>query len=147
LDGDDWLSDEGVLTYLNEAYQEETWMTYGQYEPLSKSYKDFSKPIENTRTYRKSEQWHTSAPKTFKRWLWHKIDPEDMKFNGEYARHAADRACLYPMIEMAGKHCKFINKVLYIYNDLSPDNFFKTKPGLSHEAALYFINKPTYKEL
>jgi glycosyltransferase involved in cell wall biosynthesis len=147
LDGDDWFSDNKVLEYLNDIYQDDTWMTYGQFEPLSKTYKDFSKPIIDTRTYRKSCEWHTSAPKTFRRFLWDKIKDEDLKFRGQYAKEAADRACLYPMIEMSGKHCKFIDKILYIYNDLNPNNFFKINPKGSLEAAQYFIDKPIYEEL
>ncbi|GAI92544.1 unnamed protein product, partial [marine sediment metagenome] len=31
LDGDDWFPDATVLTFLNKVYQEDVWMTYGQY--------------------------------------------------------------------------------------------------------------------
>ena len=69
LDGDDYLSDNSVLSYLNEIYQDDIWLTYGQYIPLSKTYSNYCRPIPNTRTYRKSKIWLTSHLKTFKRWL------------------------------------------------------------------------------
>jgi len=42
VDGDDWLADAGVLSHVNKAYQDENvYMTYGQYEPLSGTYHNY----------------------------------------------------------------------------------------------------------
>ena len=74
LDGDDWLSDNGALEYLNSVYNPDVWLTYGQYEPLSRTYSSPCKPI-NAKTYRKSGEWRVSHLKTFRRKLWDRIDP------------------------------------------------------------------------
>lgn len=148
LSGDDYFSSDDVLSYLNDVYQEDVWMTYGNFIPLSGSYGPYCQPIFNTRTYRKSGLWVTSHLVTFKKWLWDLIKEEDFKYNGEYPKYGFDRAFMYPLIEMSGnKHLRFIPKVLYIYNDLNPACLFKLSPRESEQWANYFINKPTYNEL
>jgi len=147
LGGDDWLADDEVLSYLNKIYKKDVWMTYGQFKTLTGKHEGFSRPVIDTRTYRKSGEWYTSSPVTFKRWLWDKVDPEDFKYNGKWLICAADRAYMYPMIEMAGRHVRCLDKVLYIYNDLNPINSFRIRPGECMERADYVINKLEYKEL
>lgn len=146
VDGDDYLIDDNVLSFLNTIYCKDIWMTYGQFTPESRLYKDFCRPV-NFKTYRKSGQWATSHLKTFRRWLWDKIDDEDLKINGEYSFCAGDRAYMYPLIEMSGNHARFVDKVLYIYNDYNDSNLFKLCPGRCENEAEYFINRPQYKEL
>lgn len=128
VDGDDWLSYDGVLSYLNDIYQDNNiWMTYGQYQPISGRYNNYCKFISNTRTYRRSGRWLTSHLRTVKVKLFDKIDKNDLKDeNGEYYKMAGDLAYMFPIVEMAGnKHIKFITKTLYIYNDLNPYNEMK----------------------
>jgi glycosyltransferase involved in cell wall biosynthesis len=148
LSGDDYFSSNDVLSYLNDVYQEDVWMTYGQFIPLSGTYGEYCRPIINTREYRRSNEWVTSHLVTFKKWLWDLIKEEDFKYNGEYPKYAFDRAFMYPMIEMAGaKHIRFIKKVLYIYNDINPVCLFKVNPKESVWWADYFRSKPIYNEL
>ena len=148
LSGDDYFASDDVLSHLNEVYQDDVWMTYGNFVPLSGGYGPFCYPIPNTRTYRKSPLWVASHLITFKKWLWDSIKEEDFKHNGEFPKYAFDCAFLYPMIEMSGhKHIRFINKVLYIYNDQNPMCIFKLDPEGSVECTNYFKNKPSYDEL
>jgi len=150
VDGDDWLSGDDVLTYLNEVYQdEEIHMTYGQYEPVSKNYSNYCQPIPNTRTYRKSGQWLTSHLRTEKRKLFDKINRDDLREkDGQYYVCAGDLAYMYPMVEIAGsKHIKFISKVLYIYNDMSSGNEMKVNQQRQLATAKEIREKPIYEEL
>jgi glycosyltransferase involved in cell wall biosynthesis len=171
VDGDDSLANTEVLSYLNEVYQEDIWLTYGQYRPLSGKYKPpcslLSKirtPIlvgtteeignlmtvsENTRTYRRSGYWVTSHLRTFKRWLWDRIDDKDLREeNGEYFKIAGDLAYMYPLIEMAGEsHARFIEKILYIYNDLNPNGDGTVNPELQIKTGEYIQSKKIYNEL
>lgn len=148
VDGDDYLADNLVFNHLNEVYKEYVWFTYGQYEPLSKSHKNFCQPIPDTKTYRKSSQWTIGQLRTWKMWLWNKVHDEDLRDqNGNYFTAAADRSFSYPMIEMAGKHVRLIEKVLYVYNDYNPINEFRIKPNEAINTANYIISKPIYKEL
>lgn len=150
VDGDDYLSGCHVLSYLNGVYQDEDiYMTYGQYEPLSKTYSNYCKPISNTRAYRRSGKWVTSALRTVKRKLFDKIDRDDLKTSdGEYYKASGDSAYMYPIIEMAGKeHIKFIDKILYMYNDLYPGNEMKTDTVRQLATAKEIREKATYPEL
>ena len=54
---------------------------------------------------------------------------------------------MYPMIEMAGSHLRFIDRVLYIYNDLNPACDGTVNPKLQIETGKYIQSKPIYKEL
>lgn len=151
LDGDDYFAGDFVLSVLNSVYQNNIWLTYGQYLPESKDYQDMCQPITNTRIYRQSGRWVTSHLKTFKRWLWDKIKHKDLQDDeGHYLKTSGDRAFMYPMIEMAGvKRIKFISKVLYIYNDINPNSKTRSKGGAeeSIRVAEYVMRKPVYKEL
>jgi len=126
VDGDDWLIDNFVFSYLDEIYQDKNiWLTYGQFEPLSHNYHNYCKPLTNTYNYRKEcshGDWKTSQLRTFKKKLWDKIRDKDLRGKDEkYYMAASDWAIMFPMIEMAGlERIKFIDKVLYIYNDLNP---------------------------
>jgi glycosyltransferase involved in cell wall biosynthesis len=162
LDGDDWFADNTVLSYLNQVYQEDVWLTYGQFEPLSKGYSNFCRPISraiqyghnnketvknlNSRTYRAGGAWTTSHLKTFKKKAWDLINENDFKDeNGEWLITCGDLAMMYPIIEMAGDNrIRFIDKILYIYNDFNPANHTKIMPEVSMRVAQYLQNKPCY---
>ena len=148
VSGDDYLADNHVLSHLNEIYTEDVWLSYGQFVPLSGNYGPYCKPIPDIKTYRKSTDWVTSHLLTFRRWLWAEIDDEDLKYNGEYTKYASDAAFMYPMIEMAGaNHIKFVERILYVYNDMNPNCLFRLNPKDSIAVSEYFKNKPSYKEL
>lgn len=148
VSGDDYLANDHVLSRLNEAYQQDIWLTYGQFIPLSGNYGPYCKPIPDTRTYRKTGDWVTSHLLTFKLWLFDRIKTEDLMCDGEYTRYACDTAFMYPMIEMAGeKHIKFIEDILYIYNDLNPTCLYKLVPEDSKREAAYFKSKNSYPQL
>lgn len=149
LDGDDCLAHDNVLNVLNKAYNEDIWITYGQYEPMSHNYHNYCTPILDHRTYRQSGVWRTSHLKTWKKWLWDEIKDEDLRDkNGGYFKAATDNAFMYPMLEMAGaKHTKFIAEVLYMYNDLNPVNYMKERANELIETSAYIRRLPLYDEL
>jgi len=163
IDGDDYLSNNGVLSYLNEVYKQDVWLTYGQFLPLSGRYSNTCQDLAYTntvneagawvknslkpQTYRRSGVWVTSHLRTFKKWLWDMIKDEDLREGGEYYKMAWDMAFMYPMIEMAGKHICFVEKVLYIYNDLNPNCDGTIDPELQIATGKRIQAKPIYKEL
>lgn len=150
VDGDDYLADNTVLSYLNEVYQDENiWMTYGQFEPTSHTYHNYCRPVTDTRTYRRLGQWVTSALRTTKRKLFDKINRDDLKDEtGNYYKAAGDLAYMFPMVEMSGlKHMKFIDKVLYIYNDEYSGNERKTDLEKQLKTTYEIRQKPIYDEL
>jgi glycosyltransferase involved in cell wall biosynthesis len=147
LDGDDWLYDNGVLEYLNHVYQDsDIWMTYGQFISASGKIQNMCRQVENTRRYRRfCAEWLTGHLRTIKRKLWQRIADNDLRDgSGKYYVYYPDAAYVFPAIEMAGrKHSKFIDKILYVYNDLSPlcsADDWQTKPKLDMKK-IYAISR------
>jgi len=148
VDGDDYLIDNQVLRTLDEVYTGDVWMAYSKFRPVSGSYPDYGAAIVDTKIYRYSKTWVSSHLRTFRRWLWYKIADNDLRDrDGEYFKVAWDFAFMFPMIEMAGVHLRFIDKVLYMYNDMNPNNDGKTNPAHQIATAEYILNKNQYKEL
>lgn len=149
MSGDDYLADNSVLSYLNSVYTHEVLFTYGQFIPESGNYGPYCKPVPDTRKYRHSGEWYVSHLLTFRKKLWDKIDDDDLKReNGEYCKYAFDASIIYPMVEMCGhKYMRFIERILYIYNDLNPECIYLTKPKESLAEAAYYRNKKPYDEL
>lgn len=134
LDGDDWLYDADVLTYLNKIYCRNPFLllTYGQSvtypqmtqpnfcRPIAKS---FFKEIGKIRTEcRKRLYWPIHHLRSFFAGLFRKINMADLlDKNGLPFRYTEDVAYMMPMIEMASyKHYRHIKKVLYVYNRSNP---------------------------
>lgn len=137
VDGDDRLADDKVLSHLDSLYTNDVWMTYGSFLPVSGKYKNTCQAFDKMRVpceegwlvdaqttpaeYRRSGYWVTSHLRTFRKSLWDRIEDKDLRGDdGQYFKVAWDLAFMYPMIEMADGHVRFIDKILYLYNDLNP---------------------------
>ena len=157
-DGDDWFAHDRVLERINEEYEDSNvWATYGSYEdspnfynPLSYTAQLFISTIKGS--YRKSEVYEVCKvtpghPFTFYAWLYKKIKEEDFKYKGEFVSMAPDGAILWPIIEMAGFHLRFIPDLLYIYNYNNPSSESRTNPQLQWAIINFLIAKPVYNKL
>jgi hypothetical protein len=80
--------------------------------------------VVQARSYR-SQHWFTSHLRTFYAGLFKKVKKEDLMFEGEFFSVTWDQAFLFPMLEMADGRIKFIDQILYIYNQANPLNDFK----------------------
>ena len=154
IDGDDWLADNNVLSYLNKVYQDKNiWHTYGQLKDLAGVIPPtYSKTLERTDNYRENYYagiWQTSMLRTYKKKVWDKIKDEDLRDkDGEYYKWAGDVFITFPMIEMCGtKHIKCLDKILYIYNNLNPINEFRVDTATQLNVTEEIKSKPVYKEL
>lgn len=124
LDGDDWLANKSVLSYLNNVYAfDDIWMTNGSYiiEPT----KEVVRPKINENYWSgtiRHKSWQFSHLGTFKKELFCKIKRKDfMNKQGEYWNTTSDQAIMWPLAEMSGpKHFKVIDEVLYVYNRQNP---------------------------
>ncbi len=150
LDGDDWLAHEHALQTIHEAYADgTTWLTYGQFWYLKKDKKGFCKPIP-PEVIEKNDiraiSWRTSHPRTFYAGLFHQIKFEDLLYEGYFYPKCADVATMFPMIEMAGTHVKFIPDILYIYNDNNPISYHHD-PSEQRKIEAYLKTKERYAPL
>jgi glycosyltransferase involved in cell wall biosynthesis len=150
LDGDDYLADESVFKYLAGVYSNDNiWLTHGHFQILSNGDKGCNSQVEDTRKYRHTTSWQTSHLRTFKYKIWKQIKDEDFRDNdGKYYSMAWDLAIMYPLVEMCGKtRIKFIDRVLYIYNDKNPINDSKVDYNLQMKYTHEIRLKKQYEEL
>lgn len=134
LDGDDWFPHNTVLSRIDEIYKEhDCWMTYGTYiefphRDVSNVYTEYPIEIRETKGFR-NYRWLASHLRTFRRELFLKIDPEDLKdpLTGDYVSMAPDLSFQFPMLEMCGvDKSRYISEILYVYNRENPMQEAKT---------------------
>ena len=105
--------------------------------------------ILEEKKYREENTYEATHPKTFKAFLWNRINKNDFKGpDGQYAPCCYDRALMYPMLEMCpADKIRFINEVLYIYNSSNPlcVGWGNRSQQIKYET--WFRNKPKYEEL
>jgi glycosyltransferase involved in cell wall biosynthesis len=148
VDGDDWLPNPNVLSYIDEVYQDpNVWITSGSFK-----YHDgrpgFANPPSNFTNIR-NQAFTLSHLRTWKSWLWKKIKEEDLRDeNGNYWDIAGDLSFMFPMVEMAGEtHFKFLSTINYLYNDSNPLNEHKVDLPKVSSTVRKIRNKPPYERI
>lgn len=147
VDADDFLLGNDVISHIHNIYSDENiWLTNGSfmYSNGNLGFSQFCNP-ETVRL----DSFRFSHLRTWKTFLWKSIPKENFldKF-GNYYKSGADVAYSFPLLELAGKkHYKFIDKVLYVYNEFSPYNDHKNDSpagGLQEQSRTAFEirNKP-----
>lgn len=151
LDGDDWVAHEGVLTLLNGVYQDDVWITYGQFKYFKRGAIGCSRQIPRdvleANGIRAHLPWITSHMRTFYAGLYKKIKIEDLMYEGGFLPMSVDAGAMIPMIEMAGWHSRFIKEVIYIYNDANTLSFFHDKAEKQREILKMIRSYPIYEPL
>lgn len=135
VDGDDWLRHRRALALVARRYDEhDAWLTYGSYQRWRGGLLDrlrlravrgitrrFPDDVLARRSFR-AQPWQASHLRTFRRFLWDAIRPEDLRDErGEWLRVTWDVALMLPMLEMAGKdHLVHVREMVYVYNETNP---------------------------
>ena len=131
LDGDDWFAHRNVLAILDDVYQSgDIWLTYGQFVYYPSYQVGFAEGIPRDiieRNAFRSFTRGTTALRTFYAGLFHQIKKEDLFENGDFFVAGWDLAMMFPMLEMAGTHSRFVPDVSYVYNIDTPINDFKVR--------------------
>lgn len=154
LDSDDWFPNENILSYLNDIYINEVWMTYGgSYiestdRDVRNVYSAYPNEVIDGNTFRE-HRWLGSHIRTFRRELFLNINEEDLKDSdtGEFYAWAPDLGFMWPMLEMSGHHAKYLNEILYIYNTETPYNENKQAQTEIERIEKQVRAKPKYKKL
>lgn len=153
VDGDDRLSDCQAIAYLNDIYRDPSiWITWGSYVFAHnlKLRGRASEPFPTEKDEHEGERWwRFSHLKTFRYFLFKGIQDNDLRDlqTHEYYIVAGDMALMFPMIEMAGRsHSKYIDRVLYVYNQSTPYNDEKTHRLLVKRCDSEIRNRPKYIE-
>lgn len=151
LDGDDRLADNNVLEKLNAIYNNgNIFMTYGSYKNISNGARGLCSQLSCfTNDYRKSNTWCTSHLRTMKKFLWDRIDNRDLRNEfGKYYSMSWDLAIMFPLLEMSGnERAKYIEDILYDYNDLNDLNDHKKNVSLQLSLAQEIRRKSVYNKI
>lgn len=148
VDGDDWLANSKVFETINEIYKDpNVWMTSGSFK-YQNGVPGFASPPTSMENLRNGA-FTLSHLRTWKSWLWKKIDEKDLRDdNGWYYEVAGDLSFMYPMAEMCGKeHFKFIPEFLYVYNSANPLNDHKVSMSKVQEVVNKFRKKTPYQKI
>ena len=155
VDGDDWLSNKKVLSFINDFYnQHDCWIMYGQ-SSWTDGRRGFasSYSAEEFSNLRKSP-FKVSHLRTFRAGLYQKIIEQDIDFlslkdaNGDFYKMTYDVAILFPIMEMAGyEKIKFNDTILYIYNRSNPISDDRVNQALQTRIHIEISNKPSFKKI
>lgn len=159
LDGDDELPHDKVLQRLEQEYNDpEVWMTYGSYEYDYESRNPNGSALGIARKvapelHNRRHPWCSTHLRTYKKWLFSRIEDDDLRRGGEYIEHAIDLAFMFPLIEMSGaEHAHFIPDILYLYNGCNPENDHKAQDPAERDRAIrqsmnYILSQRIYPVL
>lgn len=151
VDGDDRLAHPNVLNALDKYYADDTKLAYGQYapDPPSRTCQlaaPFPQEIIDERSFR-----HVAANKggiwwnhirTFKYELFAQLTDDDFKDpNGKFYQTATDAALMYPCLELAAPHIKFIPEVLYLYSSENPASDWRRWPRQCDRDHMHILGK------
>ena len=144
-DGDDFLANKNVLSYINDFYNETgCMMMYGQsrWHMPEERFKRFETkglayPIneQQFKDLRNSLSFPFSHIRTFRAKAYHAIKDQDPNYdcirddNGEiYNCSAGDFSVMIPVAEVIGyDNIRYNDKILYVYNRDNPINIDKTE--------------------
>jgi alpha(1,3/1,4) fucosyltransferase len=134
LDGDDWFSHRDVLSNLNRVYADsDVWLTYGQFIYYPSYHIGFgneiSKEIIEQNAFRSLTSGGTTHLRSYYAGLFQRIKKEDLFYQGDFCQASYDMAIMFPMLEMAGKHSRFVPDISYVYNVSNQINDHKINYG------------------
>lgn len=125
IDGDDKLHDTKVFEKLNNTYQDNTKVTFGNFikvdsknnktPPVINCNNINIKKLSKNNNFRNRRGYIFSHLKTFKYGLYKNVNHNDAKINEGFIKSATDAALMYPLLELSGDNTRCINDVLYDY--------------------------------
>lgn len=141
------LDDEllpNALAAIACEYADGKFMTYGNWKnqhgktPLNKAFLDFDEATHANRDYRKVK-YRSTAPNTFKRFLFDRIPEEDFKIDGKWIDSTTESEVMFSCLEMCGKdRIGVIYEPIYLYNEHLPNGTLK-RLGVEYKYRLYNI--------
>ena len=155
LDGDDWFAHPNVFKNINKVYtNNDVWLTYGQCKD-SDGKPSYAAPVPR-RLKRKGQfrkRWLYTPTRTFYAWLFKMIKLEDFLtgevagFTGKFYPVSDDLAFMFPMIEMARYHYRFLGDVSYVRNRNNPISWWHVDKKNHAASTREIFNKKPYNAL
>lgn len=155
IDGDDWLPNKKVLSYINDFYvSNDCWIMYGQSSwtdgrrGFASAYSE--EEFKNLRT----GPFKVSHIRSFRAGLYHKIAEQDPGFsslkdvNGDFYKMTYDVAIMFPIMEMAGfDKVKFNDTILYTYNRGNPISDDRVNQALQTGIHMEISKKTVFRQI
>ncbi len=149
LDGDDFLFRNNALSIVNDLYQDDTLLTYGQYIwPNGMVGHCRAYTEESFKTLRTGGYW-ASHIRTFKYKLYKELVKQDNEMScykddqGEYFKTCYDIAIMTPLMEMAGfDKIKFNPDPVYFYRIHPQNDHVVDASKQKSDEKLLFSKKP-----
>lgn len=150
---DDWLM-PNCLERINEEYEKGVWMTYGNWQDqqqhtvftLSEGFQlEYPDEVHARRSYRE-EVYRSTAPNTFRRFLYDHIPQERFIYNGEWIKATTESPLMFACLEMCGKdRIGVINEPIYGYQRGRKDRA-KMRFGKEYQNEIYkwVISQPKF---
>ena len=133
-----------ALEVIAKKYDEGMWMTYGNWinqkgVGLPEDFElDFDEETHASRNYRRV-RYRSTAPNTFKRFLFDQIPEADFKINGAWINTTTESEVMFSCLEMCGKNrIGVIKEPIYVYNENLPNGSLK-RLGASYKRQIYNI--------
>src|SRR3990167_6276676 len=152
LDGDDWLSDSGVLSNLNTIFSEnDIYVSYGSYVDLDinlKSKCPISLGFPKNTNFRKEYGMIPGHPFAAYARLFKLVKKSDLIYQNSFIKMASDVAFIIPICEMAGINKIYFNKrINYIHNRQNPINDHKVDNKFQFKINNYIRGKKPYQKV
>lgn len=115
----------GALTRITQEYDKGKWMTYGNWinqhgKMLPDGFLQFCETTHAERAYRQVK-YRSTAPNTFKKFLFDNIPEEDFKIDGKWIDSTTESEVMFSCLEMCGKErIGVIEDAIYLYNESLP---------------------------
>lgn len=123
---DDRILPMALIRIEYEYSMRNAWMTYGNWinqfgRRLPQGFLKFDEETHESRDYRKVK-YRSTAPNTFKRFLFDQLTEEDFKIDGQWINTTTESALMFACLEMCGKqHIGMIEDPIYVYNEHLPN--------------------------
>lgn len=136
------------LEVIKNHYDRGKWVTYGNWidsnrKMLPKNFLNFDIATHKNRDYRKVK-YRSTAPNTFKRFLFDQMIEEDFKFEGKWIKATTESNLMISCLEMSGfSNIGVIHSPIYLYNVGRSDSA-KKRFGSEYQDAIYadVVKKP-----
>jgi len=137
-DADDTLIGSDAVTYVKSMYEQGADLGIGGLLRTDKEV-NYQANFDHPRLRRGGNVWQPL--KSFRKHLYDRVRPEDLKVDGEWVPHTEDWAFMLPMAEMAEKPVQF-QRIIYLYE---PSPLKQTLAKEERESLIAkMVSKPSY---
>ena len=147
VDGDDELHPGAIKRLVKEYENKNVWLTYGSYIRKSDG-SLIGRPYPRGCDIR-TEKWRGRHLRTMRYDLFRIIPERCFKGpGGNWLTVCYDLGIMFPAMEMAGDNrIRFIQKPMYIYNDLNPLNDHKVRGEEQATVDMWIRAQPRFKRI